>query len=148
MKSKPPAIFWVKCYLIPLHTKDNFMTLPEQSRRIHSICCIDKVDVWSESRARRTTSATTYKFNEYASHIFSQRFSLFSGIVCVQRWLFIIIQGQSWLKVIKPFPSITLAFQPVTSPSIKGGHQRMYAWLSLCVWNGGNRQCPSSYVFS
>lgn len=49
---------------------------------------------------------------------FSSSFSLHS--VCVKRGLFIIIQGQSWLKVIKPCPSITLAFQPVTGPSIKG----------------------------
>lgn len=82
-KGNPNRLVFSKCCFIFLHTKDTFMTLPEQSRRIHSICCIDKVDVWSESRARRTTSATTYKFNnEYASHIFSQRFSFFPAL-CV-----------------------------------------------------------------
>lgn len=92
------------------------------------IRCIDSVDAWSESEGGGTASATTQEFNQdNASFLFPFFFFLSAFRVC-KKGLFIIIQGQSWLKVIKPCPSITLAFQPVTGPSVEGHG------ACTCVW--------------
>lgn len=58
-------------------------------------------------------------------------FTLFSSSLptfyACKKGLFIIIQGQSWLKVINPCPSITWAFQPDAGPHNKRD-------TGACMW--------------